>query len=173
MKDSKTSTTLADVTGDATFYAVFGGDPRVSATAVAFTDGGAKVSSDGGKVTGARHYAQGKKVTLNATANKGYAFAGWFDAASGELLSQAASLSFKMPAEDVDLYARFVTKEEDAGSIALAVDGVELSSEPASIPAYTNYCGVSVDWQVVPSALSLSPCRRGTTAAQCLMLTTP
>ena len=69
--NSKTSTTISNLTESTTFYAVFEGDPRVTATPVAFTEEGGVVASDGGKVTGAGRYAPGKKVTLKATANKG------------------------------------------------------------------------------------------------------
>jgi len=154
-KDSATSTTLTYVTKDATFRAVFSGDPRVAVTAVAFTKDGGVVSSNDGKVTGAGHYAEGKKVTLKATANKDFAFNGWYDVASGDIISQDASLTFNMTAEDVDLYARFVTKDDDEKSISLAVDGVEMQrAEGGASYHVTNYCGVAVAWPIDASALS-------------------
>ena len=144
-KDTKTSTTISNLTESTTFYAVFEGDARVTATPVEFTEDGGVVASDGGKVTGTGRYAPGKKVTLKATANKGFAFGGWYDVngklrmENGKLvdgeggpshvsaettpLSQSASLSFEMGEEDVDLYARFVTTDEDRGSIAAGLNG--------------------------------------------------
>ena len=153
-KSSNSTTVLTDVTYDATFYAVFSGDPRVTATPVALTGEDGVVLSEGGRVTGAGHYAPGRKVSLRATANKGFAFSGWYDASGGGLISQSASLTFDMAAEDVDLYARFVTVEEDKASISLAMDGVEMSVEPEDVPVYTNYCGVAVGWPIEASALS-------------------
>ena len=105
-------------------------------------------------MTGAGLYVNGRKVALRATAKKGFAFSGWYEAGSGELVSQAAALSFGMTADGADLYARFVTTEEDNASISLAIDGVEMSRAPADKPMYTNYCGVAVDWPVDASALS-------------------
>ena len=163
-KDTKTSTTISNLTESTTFYAVFEGDPRVSATPVEFTEDGGVVATDGGKVTGAGRYEPGKKVTLKATANKGFVFGGWYVIGNREegtgnsdedgLISQQASFSFEMGEEDVDLYARFVTTVEDEASIRLVLNGTEMSANPAAVPSATNYCGVAVDWQVAASALS-------------------
>ena len=163
-KDTKTSTTISNLTESTTFYAVFEGDPRVTATPVAFTEEGVVVASEGGKVTGAGRYAPGKKVTLKATAAKGFVFGGWYETGNREegignsdedgLISQAASFSFEMGEEDIDLYARFVTTVEDEASIRLVLNGTEMSANPAAVPSATNYCGVAVDWQVAASALS-------------------
>ena len=60
-----------------------------------------------GKVTGAGAHLANKKVTLKATASKGYAFAGWY--LGGELVTKSASYSFKATGEDADYRARFVT----------------------------------------------------------------
>ncbi len=91
--------------------------------------------ADAGKVTGGGLYAAGKKVTLKATANKGYVFAGWIaraesasyqteDGALALLNGQyprSPSVSFTMPAEDVALMAMFATTAEDAESLKIAV----------------------------------------------------
>ena len=172
-KDTKTSTTLAGIAESTTFYAVFEGDPRVTATPVAFDEEkGLFVASDGGKVTGAGRYAPGKKVTLKATANKGFAFGGWYDVngklrmengklaegeKSDEPISLAASLTFEMGEKDIDLYARFVTVEADKGSIRAGLNGGGLPApaegEPVSLE--TNVmAGVYLEWPIAAEALS-------------------
>lgn len=118
-----------------------------------------------GKLTGGGAYAANKKVTLKATADTKNAaataraaakvksaFAGWYDAA-GNRLSQAASFAYVMPPEDTTVRGRFVTAEADAASIALAVDGVRLAAGGET--AWTNFCGVALDWPVEADALSL------------------
>ena len=171
--NSKTSTTISNLTESTTFYAVFEGDPRVTATPVAFDETkGLFVASDGGKVTGAGRYAPGKKVTLKATANKGYAFGGWYDVngklrmengklvegeKSDEPISLAASLTFEMGETDIDLYARFVTVEADKGSIEAGLNGGGLPApsdgEPVSL-ATNVWAGVYLQWPVAADALS-------------------
>ena len=152
-KDSKTSTTLTNITESTTFYAVFAGDPRVTVTPVAFNDQGV-IATQGGKVTGAGRYAAGKNVTLKATANKGFAFGGWYPAEGGNILSQAPNFTFAMPEADADLYARFVTLEEDMASITLAVSGEGAPVLAEETPAVINYCGVAVAWPLEATALS-------------------
>ena len=158
-KDSKTSTTISNLTESATFYAVFTGDPLVSAIPVLVDGDVGLVSNEVGKVTGAGRYAPGKKVTLKATANKGFAFSGFFDA-EGNLLDEtrSASLSFEMGATDVPLTARFVTVDADKGSIAANVDGWELEpwvSKTETHAFATNvWAGVSLAWPLAASALS-------------------
>ena len=141
---SKTSTTITGIDGDVTYYAVFKGDPRVT--------GSVDPAPEAGKITGSGRYAIGKKVTIRATANKGYVFNGWYK--GEECLSQAASYVFNMPEEDVALKAKFITAEEDAASIALSVDvlGGEISSE--NVISVTNTCGVMLKWSVTADALS-------------------
>ena len=111
-----------------------------------------------GKVTGAGAFAANKKVTLKATADKGYVFEGWeSDAIALDGVRKQASVSFVMPEEDVALTARFVTAAEDAASIAAAVNGEELSGAPAGTPAMvTNvWAGVYMEWPVEAESLSL------------------
>ena len=127
---------------------------RVTATPVAFTKNGTPVASEGGNVTGAGRYAPGKKVTLKATASKGFVFGGWYKIVNSEegignseqgignsdedgLISQAVSFSFEMGEEDVDLYARFVTSDADAGSITATFNGAAMPSSPDGSPAVT------------------------------------
>ena len=166
MANSKTSTTLTNVIETTSYFAVFEGNPRVTATSVALTASGVPVASEGGKVTGVAHYAPGKKVTLRATANQGFAFSGWYVTGKREegrgnsdkdvLLSQQASFSFVMGDEDIDLYARFVTLEEDNGSITLALDDEEMVAAVAEQPPYqTNvWAGVYLKWSLAAEALS-------------------
>ena len=181
--NSKASTTLTNVTESTTFYAVFEGDPRVTATPVAFDETkGLFVASEGGKITGAGRYAPGKKVTLKATANKGYAFSRWEKAGNGESasaeasaaalaladksadklgtgngLTQSASYAFEMPDEDVDLYAVFVTVEADKGSINAGLNGGGLPApaegEPVSLETNVT-AGVYLEWPIAADALS-------------------
>ena len=178
-KDTKTSTTLTGIAESTTFYAVFEGDPRVTATPVAFDETkGLFVASEGGKITGAGRYAPGKKVTLKATANKGFVFGGWYgvngklrmengklvegeggspsSATEAAPLSREASFSFEMGEEDVDLYARFVTAGEDAGSIVATFNGAVMSSPPDGSPAITTnvWAGVYLEWPLASEALS-------------------
>ena len=155
-KDTKTSTTISNLTESTTFYAVFEGDARVTATPVEFTEDGGVVASDGGKVTGTGRYAPGKKVTLKATASKGFVFGGWYVVGEADALSQAASYSFEMGEEDIDLYARFVTSDADAGSIAATFNGAAMPSPSDGSPAITTnvWAGVYLEWPLTSEALS-------------------
>ncbi len=103
-----------------------------------------------GKVTGAGVYQAGKKVTLKATANKGYVFSGWY--VEDDLLTRAASYAFTMPSNDVAYVARFVTAEEDAASITTGLDGIAL--DPAAAFATNVMAGVALQWPVAADALS-------------------
>ena len=85
-----------------------------------------------GKVTGAGIYSEGKKVTLKATANRGFVFAGWWDVNGDDWLYGAQdyrspSLSYIMADSDKEIEAIFVPAEEDS-DIALYVDGNEITS---------------------------------------------
>ena len=76
-------------------------------TAVVVTNDDAEDAA-GGLVEGAEGpYYYNDKVTLTATANTGYIFLGWYDAATdGTLLSTEAKYSFTIK-EDTTVYARF------------------------------------------------------------------
>ena len=112
-----------------------------------------------GNVTGAGYYQVGKKVTLKATALKGYVFSGWYrDAAFEDRITQDASYVIaQMPAENVRCYARFVTAGEDLASIVTAANGTELFVTPKGVAclATNAMCGVDLRWPVVSTALSL------------------
>ena len=118
------------------------------------------ISSDPemGTATGTGVYAEGKKVSISAKAAKNCVFAGWY--LDAELTEQMtfASGDFRKASQSVVvpevryIFAKFVTSEEDKGSIELTVNNE--SFEVGAIPSYTNYCGVAVDWPVAADALS-------------------
>ena len=95
--------------------------------------------ANAGTVTGSGLYAAGKKVTLKATANKGYVFAGWgtgngeWGTGNGDILNgqdaRSPSVSFTMPAEDVTLMAAFATTAKDAESLKIAVEDLTTESD--------------------------------------------
>ena len=161
--NSKTSTTVTEIDGDVTYFAVFKSDPKVSVSVEATDKTGASLTGKGagkyvaGTITGAGKYAPGKKVTLKATANKGYVFAGWNSQSiviEGNQLQP--SITFEMPSNDVEYVARFVTAAEDAASIALALDGVDMRPAEDGSPYQTNvWAGVYLEWPVEVGALSL------------------
>ena len=160
--NSKTSTTITDIDGDVTYFAVFKSDPEVT-VAVEDTDGkGAEPTGKGvgkyvaGTITGMGKYAPGKtKIALKAAANKGYVFAGWFDADSELLTKNATYTVASMGESDVEYTARFVTADEDKASIALSVNGAALSIASGDSPTSTNiWAGVYLEWPVAASALS-------------------
>ena len=145
-KSSKTTTVLTDIDGDVTYFAVFTSSPVVT-LAVDSSDGNAVA----GKVTGAGRYAVKGKVTLKATAAKGYVFMGWYEGEA--LVSNAASYTFNMTAKDVFYVARFITATEDKAAIAATVNGVAFDAVHTSEPAETT-CGVYLEWPIAPAALS-------------------
>lgn len=84
-----------------------------------------------GAVSGRGVYAKGKKVTLRATAKKGYVFAGW--ELEGADLSAGADarnpvLAFTPGAADVTATARFAPASDDR-TLALLVDGVAVAAD--------------------------------------------
>ncbi|MBQ9432442.1 MAG: leucine-rich repeat protein [Kiritimatiellae bacterium] len=147
--NTKTSTTITSLNGDTAYYAFFVADPRVT-TVVMSTDGNAAA----GKITGTGQYTPGKKVTLKATANKGYVFMGWeVEGIVFDGNQSLASLSFNMPSNDVAITAWFVTASEDAASIAAAIGGFEFDSETTGTETNA-MCGVYLEWPVAAAALS-------------------
>jgi len=139
-------------------------------------------SANAGKVTGSGACAVNKKVTLKATANKGFVFVGWTDsqiAMDGDRIVSGAvpylattpslvidrsakptansktSTTITTVNDDVTYYANFVTVEEDKAAISLAVYGLNLPPlESGAMPVWTNICGVAVDWLVAAAGLS-------------------
>ena len=71
-----------------------------------------------GKVSGGGIFAEGKKVSLKATANKGFVFAGWWDVANDDWFYGAEdyrnpTLSYVMTDSDTELKAVFAPIAED------------------------------------------------------------
>ena len=133
--------------------------------------------ANAGKVTGSGYCAEGKKVTLKATANKGYVFMGWYrgdgtlvaktasiviDRSSKPTKDSASSTTITGITSDVTYYAVYVTAEEDAASIGATVDGFAFGAGTAGADGVvvtqfaTNVmAGVYLEWPVAASALSL------------------
>ena len=89
-------------------------------------------ANEGGTVSGAGVYAEGKKVSVKATPAKGYVFAGWHETANSEKGTvngvdgadyRSASLKVTVP-ETRYVFALFATKEDDADSLKVAVEDV-------------------------------------------------
>ena len=151
--NTKTSTTLTDISGDATFYAMFKSDPSVNVTIESSDGYGALV----GKVSGAGKYAPGKKVTLKATANPGYVFSYWFwtNEEGDQCFSREANISFVMGTVDVEMEAMFVLNWEDAENIYMSVcDDEWLSS--GSFADATVRCGIAINWPIWMDTLSVA-----------------
>ena len=77
-----------------------------------------------GAVSGNGIYKPGTKVSLKATANKGFVFAGWYDAdgnplTGGSVDYRTATYAYVTTDKDVTLTAKFATNSEDAESLAL------------------------------------------------------
>ena len=152
------STTITGVEADATYYAMFMGDPQLLIGVVSSDNLGANPTGTGlgkykaGTVTGIGRQTPGKKTTVKATANNGYVFVGWYD--GDTLVSPEANYSFEMVDVDKTLTAKFVTAYEDKMKIAAAVDGVfafskDIGRQEASVPA-----GVYLEWPLLVTAHS-------------------
>ncbi len=122
------STTITDVVGDTTYFAYFEGEPRMVVS---------RNSDEAGKVTGAGRYAPGTKVTLKATANKGYVFAGWYKDAEFMTPCDSSSVDYRAPTYSLvmgeceqELFARFVPVAEDV-VLDLTIDGKHLPVDEA------------------------------------------
>lgn len=68
-----------------------------------------------GSVAGVGSYYAGDSVTLTATPDEGYEFAGWFK--GEEKVSDSATYEFVMPAEAVALTAKFEVKPAEKLSV--------------------------------------------------------
>ena len=84
-----------------------------------------------GKATGTGVYADGRKVTLKATPQKGFVFAGWCDAGGNPLKgaadSRSPSYSYVMDG-DATVRALFARAEEDAAWLNLICEEVYYTS---------------------------------------------
>jgi len=137
--------------------------------------------ANAGKVTGSGYCPDKKKVTLKATANKGWVFVGWrqgtaaaeamavksgngFVAKTASLVidrtakpgkDTATSTTLTGVTEDTTYYANFITSDEDKAAVMLAVDGVEMRRVEDNAPYQTNICaGVCLEWPIAADALS-------------------
>lgn len=170
--NDKASRSVA-VTDDADIIAFFDRIPYVR---------GLAHLADRGKVTGSGYCPAGKKVTLRATANRGYVFEGWYGAKDGNAgeIDLSGQPVAKTPALIVDrtarpaksdarqtvitevdgsvtYFAKFITNHEDIEAVSLDLDGVPLSAKDAF--ATNLICGVAVDWPVVSGGLSATTVR--------------
>ena len=104
-----------------------------------------------GMVSGGGVIAAGKKVTLKATAKKGYVFAGWYDGAgnplSGGVDYRTATYPYVSTGEPAAITARFVPAEADAAeeNIVFAISGT------AGVYA----AGEAIEQQVTVSSFSI------------------
>ena len=90
-----------------------------------------------GKVSGGGIFAEGKKVSLKATANKGFVFAGWWDVANDDWFYGAGdyrnpTLSYVMTDSDVVLEAVFIPASEDWVEVGLEMDSEYTTGEEIS-----------------------------------------
>jgi hypothetical protein len=84
-----------------------------------------------GKLSASGTTEIGKKYTLKATVNKGYAFAGWWDGVTGERVSRALSFAYLVTGETRNFLADFVTEAEDYMSLAIAQGDVTTDDDGA------------------------------------------
>ena len=113
---------------DVIYTAVYGSLPRLTINC-----------EDGGSVVGGGIFPAGKTVTLKATANKGYVFAGWFTA-DGEPVSGASdyrspSYSYVTTGEDITLVAKFIPIEEPVIRVSGGGDALQRAIEKAALGA--------------------------------------
>ncbi len=81
----------------------------------------------GGTVTGGGEVTVGATVSLNAVADKGYKFKGWYDAATGKLLSKSAEYSFTAGDAALTLTPKFSKKANVGLGIGLYLLAVYLT----------------------------------------------
>ena len=90
-----------------------------------------------GKATGTGVYAEGKKVSLKAMANRGYVFAGWCDESGtpleGEMDYRSPSYSYVVGG-DATVRALFARAEEDAAWLNLICEEVYYTSGAFDLP---------------------------------------
>lgn len=122
----------------------------------------------GGTVRGGGAYLAGTKATLRAVAAKGYVFAGWegLDAArAGGTDLRSPTLRYTTDAGDEEVFARFVSRSEDAGSLGITVgdpkaavlgyDGEDDEPELQDPWDGTVYVGTMMTQQIEVASLSL------------------
>lgn len=111
----------------------------------------AVASAPGCKTSGAGVYAAGKKVSMRATAARGYVFAGWYADSGFSVPAETpvdfrtASMSYIAPESDTTLYAKFVESSEDGSIVIDTADsyaysdavGLKIGVESTSLPKVT------------------------------------
>lgn len=121
----------------------------------------------GGTVRGGGAYLAGTKATLRAVAAKGYVFAGWegLDAArAGGTDPRSPTLRYTTDAGDEEVFARFVSRSEDAGALGITVGDPKAAvldydedDEPELQDPWdgTVYVGTMMTQQIEVASLSL------------------
>ena len=132
------------VTGDVTYYAqwVYDGSATVS---VVVADGCVAM----GKVTGGKTAKAGTKLTLKATANKGYVFSYWEGPLGDAQDSRNPSISYVVGEDDAEFVARFIPVEDDVAAISFTMskeceNGVAIDNVAIDVSGCTSLPTVKV-----------------------------
>ena len=108
---------------------------------------------EGGSVSGEGSFEEEESVMVNAMPNPGYTFVSWTDDDTGDVVSDDASYSFTMPANDIELTANFeainytvsvTVSPEGAGTVTgegtfNVGDNVTLEALPADGYSFLNW----------------------------------
>lgn len=106
-------TATTKVTGDVTYYAQWVYDGLTTVTAVI-----AEGCEAMGRVTGGKTAKAGTKLTLKATANKGYVFSHWEGPLGDEIDSRNPSISYVVGEVDAEFIAHFIPVKDDVAAIS-------------------------------------------------------
>lgn len=105
-----------------------------------------------GTVSGGGAYEVGASVALKATIKSGNFFSGWYE--GDKLLSRSPSYTHVVGPVSTTLTAKYITKEQDAASIALRANGVPVENGTGLVMTNTVLCGVALSWPLEVSALT-------------------
>ena len=102
-----------------------------------------------GKVTGGKTAKAGTKVTLKATANKGYVFAGWEGPLDESQDPRNPSASYVVEPADVEFVAKFISLADDVAAISFTMpkeyeNGVAIDNVAIDVSGCTSLPKVSV-----------------------------
>lgn len=130
-------------------------------TVMAYTDDDAA----GGKVAGGGYYAPNTKVTLSATAARGWVFAGWSgldeSRVSGDIDLRTAKITYRTGDDDEEILAYFVSAAEDRASLGVSLKSLpHYDSSMSEWVGYTDFAGelsvgVMTTQQLAVTSLSL------------------